>query len=242
MNSPAKFLFDTPLDAPSAPPPIPFDEVERLKASHAAELARVREQCLQEGRQQGREEAERSLEHELYRKLDRLVSDRLAWQGEIEAQLADTRRSSLLLAMTIARKLSGSLLDRYPDRHIENFFRDSLALLPEKSSLRLHVAPGLSGALQPRLQALLERNGQENALQIIEDETVDGVACRLSWLDGGVEQNPEMIYASIEKMIEASLYSDTARPPQTGEQADMATPPTPTVQNISADNNARQPS
>ena len=212
MNAPAKYLFDTQLDAPLGPPPINHDDVEALKAAHAAELERVRADALQTGREEGRLEAQESLERELFRKLDQLVSDKEAYQKDIDLKLHKAHSSALLLAMTIARKLAGSLLARYPIEHIEQFFRECLSLLPDKTSLRLHVAPQLSGALQPRLEAMLERNGQENALQTVEDETIEGVACRLVWADGGIEQNTETIYAQIETLIETCLYSQTDRP------------------------------
>ena len=179
MSAPAKFLFDTRLDAPAAPTPIAFDEVEMLKAAHAAELDQVRQDALQQGRDEGRDEAQKTLEHELYKKLDELVENKQVFQSEVDARLYAARRSSVLLAMTIAKKLAGSLLERYPAAHIEQFFRDSLALLPDDAALRLQIAPKLAGTLQPRLLALLERNGQENALQTIEDDSIEGVQCRL---------------------------------------------------------------
>ncbi len=206
---PEKFLFDMQLDAPAAPPPVAFAEVEEMKQAHARELARVREEALLEGIEKGRLEAEETIERELYRQLDKLVAHKEAYQAEIDAKLHAARHSSLLLAMTIAKKLAGSLLQRYPADHIEQFFRTSLALLPDKTSLRLLVAPGLAATLHPRLQALLERNGQENALQIIEDDTIEGVSCRLIWTDGGIEQDTDALFARIESLIETCLYAET---------------------------------
>lgn len=207
MSAPAKFLFDIQLDAPTAPPPIAHNDVEELKVNHAAELARVREEALQLGREEGQREAEKTLEHELFKKLNQLIDDKEAHQLDVEAKLHAIRTSSLLLAMTIAKKLAGSLLAKYPAEHIEQFFRDSMSLLPDQTTLRLHVAPGLANTLQPRLEALLERNGQQNALQAIEDDSIEGVSCRLIWTDGGIEQNTNQIFAVIEKMIETCLYS-----------------------------------
>ena len=244
MSAPAKFLFDTRLDAPTAPPPVAFGEVELLKAAHAAELDRVREEALRQGFEEGRSEAQKELEHELYKKLDTLVEDTQAYQTEIDARLHAARRSSVLLAMTIAKKLAGSLLARYPFEHIEHFFRDSLALLPDKTNLRLHVAPHLAATLQPRLQSLLERNGQENALQIMDDDSIDGVQCRLIWNDGGIEQNPDSIFAEIEKMIETCLYSEDPQSALPCATTEPVAPNSTTIETMSgdialADNNAR---
>lgn len=209
MSAPAKFLFDTLLDAPAAPPPIAHDDVELLKEQHAAELARVQEKALQQGREEGRLKAEETIERELFKKLDQLVGHKEEFQQQIDAKLRAIHSSSVRLSLTIAQKLASSLLKRYPAQHIEQFFQNSMSLLPDETSLRLHVAPGLAGTLQPRLEALLERNGQENALQMIEDDAIEGVQCRLVWKDGGIEQNTDGIFTQIDKMIETCLYSET---------------------------------
>lgn len=223
MSAPAKYLFDTLLDAPVAPPPIAFDDVEEMKALHAAELTRIREEALEQGRKEGRLEAQDSLERELFRHLDQLVKNKEDYQDDIDAKLHAARRSSVLLAMTIAKKLAGALLAKYPFEHIEQFFSDTLSLLPDKTALRLHVAPELASTLQPRLLALLERNGQENTLLTVEDETIEGVNCRLTWIDGGIEQNTDDIYSRIENMIETCLFSQ-AEPSETKSATDIARP------------------
>ncbi len=205
-------MFDTLLDAPAAPPPIAFDEVEQLKLDHAQELERVKTQSFEEGQKAGRLESDQTLEHELYKKLDQLIQNKQTLQSEIEADLNEARSASLLLAMTIANKLAGSLLVRHPLEHVEMFFRQSLSMLPDKTELRLHVAPHLAQALQPRLEAVMERNGQQSALLTVEDDTIEGVNCRLTWTEGGIEQNIDKLYADIERLIETCLYSngDTA--------------------------------
>ena len=207
MSTPAKFLFDTQLDAPAAPPPIAFDDVEQLKLDHASELERVKARSFQEGMEAGRLESNETLEHELHKKLDQLIQNKEAFQSEIEAELREARSASLLLAMTIANKLAGSLLVRHPLEHVEMFFHQSLSLLPDKTDLRLHVAPTLASALQPRLEAVMERNGQQSALVTVADETIEGVNCRLTWTEGGIEQNTDKLYADIERLIETCLYT-----------------------------------
>jgi flagellar biosynthesis/type III secretory pathway protein FliH len=164
---------------------------------------------LQRGREEGRLEASQTLEHELFKKLNHLVENKQTFQQEVDAQLHTAHTSAQLLAMTIAKKLAGSLLARYPAEHIEMFFRQCLTLLPHKTNLRLLVAPQLANTLQPRLEALLERNGQQNELQVVEDETIEGVNCKLIWADGGIEQNTDDIFAQIEKMIETCLYAQS---------------------------------
>ncbi len=208
MSTPAKFMFDTLLDAPAAPPPIAYDEVEQLKLDHAQELERAKAQSFEEGLKAGRLESDETLEHELFKKLDQLIQNKETLQSEIDTDLSEARSASLLLAMTIANKLAGSLLVRHPLEHIEMFFRQSLSMLPDKTELRLHVAPHLAEALQTRLEAVMERNGQESALVTVEDETIEGVNCRLTWTQGGIEQNTDKLYADIERLIETCLYSD----------------------------------
>lgn len=207
MSAPEKFLFDTVLDAPTPPPPIAHEDVEQLKLDHADELERVKKLSFEQGLTEGRRESNETLERQLFQKIDQMIQSKEAMQNEINRELREARSSSLLLAMTIANKLAGTLLARHPLEHIEMFFNKSLSLLPQESDLRLHVAPNLAAALQPRLVSVMERNGQHNALVMVEDETIEGVNCRLVWNDGGIEQNTDEIYAHIEKLIETCLYS-----------------------------------
>ncbi|MCF6198727.1 MAG: hypothetical protein L3J67_04915 [Hyphomicrobiaceae bacterium] len=216
MNAPVKFMFDTPFDAPQAPPPVAHGEVELLKQNHKIELERLQSEALQQGLEEGRREAQESLERQLLAALEQLVRDKQQTKEDINAKLQDARASSIRFAMTIAKKLASSLLARYPQEHIETFFRDALALLPEKTALRLHVAPHLATAMEPRLAAVMERNGQKNALQIIADETIEGVNLRLLWADGGIEHDTDQIFATIEQMIETSLYADQGSPTRQG--------------------------
>ncbi len=219
MSTPAKFMFDTLLDAPEAPPPISFDEVEQLKLDHASQLQRANAQSFEEGRKAGRIESDQTLDHELHKKINQLIQNKESFQSEIEAELREARSASLLLAMTIANKLAGSLLDRHPQEHVEAFFQKSLSMLPDKTDLRLHVAPSLASALKPRLEAVMERNGQQSSLVMVEDQDIEGVNCRLTWTQGGIEQNTDKLFADIERLIETCLYSN-AETPQT-EPADQ---------------------
>ncbi|MCP4936512.1 MAG: hypothetical protein GY927_20480 [bacterium] len=218
MSTPAKFMFDTLLDAPAAPPPIAYDKVEQLKLDHAQELERVKAQSYEEGFEAGRIESDKTLEHELHKMLDQIIQTKETLQSEIDAELREARSASLLLAMTIANKLAGSLLVRHPLEHVEMFFLESLSMLPDKTELRLHVAPHLAPALQPRLNAVMERNGQQSALVTVEDQTIEGGNCRLTWNEGGIEQNTDKLYADIERLIETCLYSNTET--QQSEAAD----------------------
>ena len=225
MSTPAKFMFDTLLDAPTAPPPIAFDEVEQLRLEHAQELERVKTQSFEEGLKAGRLESDQTLEHELHKMLDQLIQNKETLASEIDAELQEARSASLLLAMTIANKLAGNLLVRHPLEHVEMFFRQSLSLLPDKTELRLHVAPHLVQSLQPRLEAVMERNGQQSALVTVEDEAIEGVNCRLTWTEGGIEQNTDKLYADIERLIETCLYSNADTP-----KSDAADKPESTIQ------------
>ena len=207
-TAPAKFLFDTNLEAPAAPPPVAFNEVEQLKALHAQELTRVKQEALEMGRQEGRLETEQSIERELYNSIDQLIQNAQILQADIDEKVQSTRTSSLLLAQSVARKLAGPLLAQYPSEQIESFFNQSLSFLPDKTALRLHVPPQLAGALQPRLEAALERNGHENLLTIVEDDSNEGINCQLVWADGGIEQSTDKIYAQIENMIASFLNTD----------------------------------
>ena len=67
----------------------------------------------------------------------------------------------------------------------------------------------------------------------VEDETIEGVNCRLTWTEGGIEQNTDKLYADIERLIETCLYSndETATNVKTADKTGSADPMTTEITN-----------
>jgi flagellar assembly protein FliH len=205
---PAKFLFDTRLDAPEAPPPVPLAEVEALKAQHEAALQAARREAEASGREAGKREALAGIENDLATKLDQLQRRHAELQRRIDERLQAIEVASLRLALTAAERLAAGLITREPVDAVENFVKGCLSLLPTEGRLMLHVAPGLAGELAPRINALVARSGRLNLPEVIADSEVDGADCRIVWPDGGIERDRGRILAEIERVF-AAHFGDT---------------------------------
>lgn len=208
---PAKFLFDTPLDGPTAPPPLPHDKVEAMKAAHAAELERVRREAHQQGVDAGRKEALAGVENTLARQLETLAGHRIALEQRIEERQRLQQEEALRLALTAAERLTSGFVSREPQAQIEHFFKNCLSLLPTKIQLQLHVAPQLADIIGPRLETLIARSGRHNTLEIFADGDIAGADCRILWSEGGIEQSRDRILAEIERLLEAYLAARASR-------------------------------
>jgi flagellar biosynthesis/type III secretory pathway protein FliH len=205
MTEPAKFLFDTHLDGPAAPPPVAFDKVEEMRQQHEMELQRVREQALEQGREEGKAEAETRIEAELTRQLERLMDEKEHIERQISEMHNAINADAMRVAIEAADKLANGLIARHPAAHVEHFFKICLAMLPMQADLRLHVTPQLAAVLQPRLDSLIKRSGLKTDLIVVADEDIVGADCRLLWNEGGIDQQQTVLTEKIKQVVEAYL-------------------------------------
>ena len=114
MSQPVKYLFDNSFDTDGQTPSPLAEEIEALRAAHAAELENVRRQAFEEGREQGLAQAAQDAEKQLIDQIGAIVAKSSEMEQEIGASLEIIRQQAMRRAMAIASRLAGSLLERYP--------------------------------------------------------------------------------------------------------------------------------
>ncbi len=215
MVSKAKFLFDLPFDgskpkversyAPK-PPPAKFS-TEELEAAKAAAFA--------EGEQAGHAAAygehQRNIEQALH-----AVGGQLAAiaAGEERARIA-ARAEATELAVAIARKLAGRLIERQPLDQIESLVLRCMDDMREEPRLVIRANEAVVQLLDQRIDQLVAQSGFGGKVALVPDETMAPTDCRINWADGSAERRQAALEQEVEQAVERYL---------TGLQAQLGEP------------------
>ncbi|WP_341705126.1 hypothetical protein [Ferrovibrio sp.] len=217
MASKAKFLFDMPFDgsrpkversyAPK-PPPAKFS-AEDVEAAKAAAFA--------EGEAAGRAEA--YAEHQ--RNLEEALHGIAAQLGAVaansgRAQLA-ARAEAVEVAVAVARKLAGRLLEQQPLAQIEALVLRCMDDMRDEPRLVIRAAEAVVQQLDPKVDQLVAQSGFGGKVALVPDETLAVTDCRVDWADGSAERRQAALETDVDQAVEryvAGLQAEAAEPQQ----------------------------
>lgn len=202
MASKAKFLFDTPFDgskprversyAPKPPPP--KFSAEELEAAKTAAYA--------EGEAAGRAAAYGEHQQALERALQAIAAklSQLA-SAEERAQLV-ARTEAVELAVAIARKLAGRLIERQPLEQIEALVLGCMDDMRDEPRLVVRAAESVIQLLDQRVDQLVAQSGFGGKLVLVPDETMAPTDCRIDWADGSAERRQTNLEQEVDQAVE----------------------------------------
>lgn len=121
----------------------------------------------------------------------------------------ELRRDAGDLALTAARKIAGTALERFPEAEIEELVDACAAELRGAPRLKVTLPAAHAETLRPKLEEMLAGIGFAGALRIEESEAIAPGGCALDWEQGSVSSDPEAMRQRIEEMVEQRL----AEPP-----------------------------
>jgi flagellar assembly protein FliH len=201
MASIGKFMFDisfdSPLEAKPEKPPAPkFDEAEMRKAREEAHAA---------GRAAGRAEARAEREELAARTLPAVAQALQGFAPMCERIERQTLSWALTAALGMVRKLYPTLEQMQGVIEIEQMAVDALRDLEEEPRVVLRLPDTLIEEIRPRIAEISKQAGFGGRLLLIADETLGPGDCRLEWADGGIERQPQRIWAEIEQRVARSL-------------------------------------
>jgi flagellar assembly protein FliH len=204
----AKFSFDV-IDTGSP--------VNRRKADRRAILPADLEAARAEGLEQGRRDAVAAAAQTEAQALNAIARMMQMVLGRVAGEAQSLREDAVDLALTIARTLSGELLDRHGGEAVEAFVEDALRHLRSGPRLVVKVAPDLVDSLTPRLEQVARDAGFEGALVVRSAEGALPGDCSLEWADGSIQHDRA---ASLEA-IEAAAREWLDSADQHGRQMDL---------------------
>lgn len=217
MASKAKFLFDMPFDgsrpkvernyAPKAPPPkFSAEELEQAKAAAFAEGEAA-------GREAAHGEHQRNLElalHNIAKQLGAIAA------GEQRAQVA-ARTEATELAVAIARKLAGRLIERQPLDQVEALVLRCMDDMRDEPRVVIRANEAVVQQLDAKIDQLVAQSGFGGKVALVPDETMAPTDCRINWADGSAERRQTALEQEVDQAVERYLAGLQAQLAEPGE-------------------------
>lgn len=217
MASKAKFLFDVPFDgsrpkvernyAPKAPPPkFSADEIEAARAAAFAEGEAAGRQAAYGEHQQNLEQALRTIAQQL----------RAIATGQEHARIAASAEATEL-AVAIARKLAGRLIERQPLDQVEALVLRCMDDMRDEPRLVIRAAEPVVQQLDAKIDQLVAQSGFGGKVALVPDETMALTDCRINWADGSAERRQTALEQEVDQAVERYLAGLQAQLAEPGE-------------------------
>lgn len=116
----------------------------------------------------------------------------------IEKNLED---QSVQLAHLIAKKLSSSLINKYPSEEIDKLILESLTTGYKEPKITIRVSNELIEPITEKIKQMASVAGFQGELQIIADPSFTIFDCAVEWPNGGLSRK----IGDLEKQIQAKV-------------------------------------
>jgi flagellar assembly protein FliH len=166
-------------------------EATKILQAAQAEAQQIRAKAKEEGRQQARQEAEKALEAELQRRSETAMATLTKVTERLAAERAQWRQDWETYAVKLARGIAERVIRRElredPQISLE-WVREALEMCSRDTQVRIRVGLDEARALEPMLQALLEKLGRVATTTIVPDETTPPGEVLLETEHGSLDQ------------------------------------------------------
>ncbi len=209
MASPARFNFDLDFDTPPPPPVVAVRQAAPKEpevpsvdlVTHLLQLNETDQKARAEGFEQGRASAEAQAAQRLADEASRLTMACRVLLERADADRLAVEREAVELAVAVARKLAGKLIEREPLGEIRALIAESLAPLRKAPHLVLRIAAEDADAIRPHVDKLVRENGFEGRMVILGEDDMPRGDCRVEWADGGIVRDSARVAADIEAAV-----------------------------------------
>lgn len=232
--APQKFTFDLDFAARGT---------KRQRVVAEADLDAMLKEAEERGYARGLSEGENTAIAQAAKGLDAATNQLVARSTEAvrqsDAHVAEITRDATNLAVSVARKLSGVLIDRYPLDEIRELLRECLLSLDNAPHLVIRCHPDLADQVQKLAEDQIATSGFTGRLVIMGEPEIGLADARFEWVDGGLVRSLDQINSEIDERIEAFLGPDPdaacAAPdveptPDHPSQSAVAEAPQPTIE------------
>jgi flagellar assembly protein FliH len=207
MASPARFNFDLDLNSAPLPSPVQRQKTKEPEVptvdliSHLVQLGEADQKGRAEGFEAGRASAEARAAERLAEEAARLANACRAMIATLDADRLAIEKQAVDLALAIAAKLAGRLIDREPEAEIRKLLAECLGPLRKAPHLVLRINAGDADAIRPHVDRLVKENGFEGRIIILGEDDMARGDCRIEWADGGIVRDRASVVADIEARI-----------------------------------------
>lgn len=203
-----RFLFNSDIDEQAdvsevvvpPEPTISVAEHERIvKAAEEAAFQRGRLDAQQAIEAKEAQSSATQLQH-LNGRLEHLLA-RL--DQELKAQ--DERLASM--AMLIARRLCGHLVEEYPLGEVEALLAECLAPLRKTPQILVEVPAEDAEALNEKLEHLILNHSFEGKVHVVKSAGMARGDCRIEWPEGGIVRDQQKAIEHIEAAMSSHFLA-----------------------------------
>lgn len=205
---PARFTFDLDLGSPRE-----RRESVVSESAVASLLEDARTAARAEGFAEGERSAIASAARQLATAADALADRVATFAASVEDAKKATLAEAAGLALGIARKLAGALIEREPTAEIDALIAECLASLDGVPHLVIRCHPSLADAVREIATGRMATSGFTGRLVVMGDPDQALGDGRIEWVDGGIVRNMSAISAEIDNRVAAYLDARGAGSP-----------------------------
>jgi flagellar assembly protein FliH len=207
MSAPARYLFDDDFGAPKKPaePEVPTLAL----ADHIVEVRKADEAAFLRGVAEGRRQAEADEAARTAGALQRLTLLFADAAGEFQAVAQTAERQAAVLAVTMAKKLAGALVERYPLAEIEAVARSVFGHLRAVPHVVVRVEASLVDAVKPRIDRVAAEAGFAGAVMVLGEPDIRVGDARIEWADGAAVRDSAALERVLDEVVRR--YIEAAR-------------------------------
>ncbi len=236
-----KFMFDMSFDV-DAPPPVPdaglatpeeklqeaedaeiieeIEEEEILPTFSEEELEAAKKQAYELGHQEGTQNASETTERDtlaIIRAISQHITDLFGIQEQTNNRLVN---DCIGISSSITQKLFPDLSDKNGAGEIDRLIEKTLLRLIDEPRVVIRINPGQIAQISERIDGLKAGSGYEGRVIIKDDENIAQGDCRLEWGEGSAERNAELLWNSIDEIIQGHL-NGTRQPEHVDNTVDV---------------------
>jgi len=159
------------------------------------------EQLKEDGRAEGQHAAEvqaAEANTKAVKELSHVLREQLhATHENLEA----IRTEAYEVALAVARKLSGALLDTCPQDAVETTLREAARQAVREPKIILRASAAVIDAMSEEAESITREEGFGGHLELVSDHSMRGADCRIDWEGGGLEQSMKVLEDAIEDIL-----------------------------------------
>ncbi len=203
MATTEKFLFETTFDSDGqilhdastggGKKSYTLEEVDAIKQEAYAEgLAGVEAQMAQQNAQI----------------LGQVSESMLQVISQLGAETTRLREQAVDLALVVANRLCGTLLEKEPEAEIVGLISRCLDALPSEPHIVVRVGEAVSEPVKSAVSALAAEKGFNGKVLVVAEPTIQTADCRVEWADGGIERDMTALSSQIDDIVRRHLQAE----------------------------------
>ena len=127
---------------------------------------------------------------------------------QLNGETARLREQAVDLAMVVANRLCGTLLEKEPEAEIVALISRCLDALPSEPHIVVRVGETVSEPVKTAVSGLAAEKGFNGKVLVVSEPTIQTADCRVEWADGGIERDMAALSSQIDDIVRRHLQAE----------------------------------